>query len=64
MCSGASWLVPAAWAAPFVWRFCQCLRVYGDTGAAPQLWNALKYATAFPVIVLSAAKASVSPAAW
>jgi len=64
VCSGSSWLVPAAWAAPFAWRFCQCLRVYRDTGAIPQLWNALKYATAFPVIVLSAAKASVSPADW
>lgn len=63
-CSGASWLVPAAWAAPFAWRFCQCLRVWRDTGAAPQLWNALKYATAFPVILLSAARASVAPADW
>ena len=63
-CSGASWLVPAAWAAPFAWRFCQCVRVWADTGATGQLWNALKYSTAFPVIGLSAAKASVSPQDW
>lgn len=37
VCSGASWLVPAAWAAPFAFRFCQCIRVWADTGATPQV---------------------------
>lgn len=37
VCSGASFLVPAAWAAPFVFRFCQCIRVWADTGATPQV---------------------------
>lgn len=63
-CSGSSWLATAAWAAPFVWRFCQCLRVYNDLGSLPQLWNALKYATAFPGIVLSGMKNSAPPAEW
>ena len=40
-CSGASWLVPAAWAAPFAFRFCQCIRVWADTGATPQVWTTL-----------------------
>jgi EXS family len=29
-----------------------------------QLWNALKYSTAFPVIALSAAKAAVRQSDW
>lgn len=63
-CSASSWLATTAWAAPFVWRFCQCLRVYNDRGAVPQLWNALKYATAFPAIVVSGFKYSVSSDMW
>lgn len=32
----------------------QCIRVYLDTGARPQLFNAIKYSTAFPVGALFA----------
>ncbi|KAI7841272.1 hypothetical protein COHA_005045 [Chlorella ohadii] len=55
-CSDASFIIPLGLAAPYAWRLVQCIRVYLDTGARPQLFNALKYATAFPVIALSAVK--------
>jgi hypothetical protein len=48
-CSDASFVIPLGLAAPYAWRLVQCLRVYADTGAKPQLLNALKYSTAFPV---------------
>lgn len=49
MCSDASWIIPLGLAMPYAWRLIQCIRVYLDTGARPQLFNALKYSTAFPV---------------
>lgn len=48
-CSDASFIIPLGVAAPYAWRLVQCIRVYLDTGARPQLFNALKYSTAFPV---------------
>jgi len=63
-CSDASWILPFGLALPYTWRLMQCLRVHADTGARSQLWNALKYSTAFPVIVLSAVKYHVPLEAW
>jgi hypothetical protein len=63
-CGDASWVIPAGLAAPYAWRLMQCLRVHRDTGARAQAWNALKYATAFPVVALSAAKYHAAPGAW
>lgn len=41
------------YAAPFVFRFMQCLRRYRDTGLVfPNLWNALKYALSIASLVL------------
>lgn len=40
---------------PYLWRFLQCLRQFNDEGHYRHLFNALKYTTAFPVILLSAA---------
>jgi len=37
-------------ALPFWWRLMQCLRVYYDTREQKNLWNALKYSTAFPLV--------------
>lgn len=48
-CSDGSFIIPLGLCAPYAWRLVQCLRVYLDTGARPQLFNALKYSTAFPV---------------
>ena len=45
-------------------RLLQCLRQRADTGDETQTWNAIKYASAFPVIALSYAKYSVSHEAW
>jgi len=37
-------------ALPFWWRFMQCLKVYSTTFEVKNLWNALKYSTAFPLV--------------
>ncbi|KAI3436190.1 hypothetical protein D9Q98_002245 [Chlorella vulgaris] len=63
-CSDGSFIIPLGLCAPYAWRLVQCLRVYLDTGARPQLFNALKYSTAFPVILLSAVKSHVAPDMW
>ena len=59
ICGNASVLIPLGLSLPYLWRLMQCLRVYNDTGARPQLFNALKYSTAFPVIILSSLKYQV-----
>jgi hypothetical protein len=48
-CGSASLVIPVGLALPYFWRFVQCVRVFLDTGARPQIWNAIKYSTAFPV---------------
>jgi len=35
---------------PFCWRLMQCLKVYSKTKERKNLWNALKYSTAFPLV--------------
>jgi len=37
-------------ALPFWWRLMQCLKVYSQTREQKNLWNALKYSTAFPLV--------------
>ena len=37
-------------ALPFWWRLMQCLKVYSVTKEKKNLWNALKYSTAFPLV--------------
>eukprot|EP00908_Phaeocystis_cordata_P024814 Transcript_7268.p2 GENE.Transcript_7268~~Transcript_7268.p2 ORF type:complete len:394 (-),score=148.41 Transcript_7268:875-2056(-) len=37
-------------ALPFWWRLMQCFKVYSVTGEQKNLWNALKYSTAFPLV--------------
>lgn len=48
-CGSASLVIPVGLALPYFWRLIQCIRVFVDTGARPQVWNAIKYSTAFPV---------------
>lgn len=60
-CSDASFIIPLGLAAPYAWRLVQCVRVYLDTGARPQLFNALKYSTAFPV---GSGERAHGPACW
>lgn len=62
VCGSSSWILPLGLALPYAWRLAQCLRVFRDTGARPQLFNALKYSTAFPVILFSALKYQARPA--
>jgi hypothetical protein len=64
LCTDISWTIPTGIALPYVWRFMQCIRVYRETGNKQQLWNALKYTTAFPVIFLSYAKYHVHHDQW
>lgn len=49
----SSMLLAVMMAAPYWWRLQQCLRRYADTqDAFPHLANALKYCTAFPLIIV------------
>ena len=64
MCGSSSWIIPAGLSLPYVWRLCQCLRTWKDTGNTGQAFNALKYSTAFPVIILSAVNFQVSDQDW
>lgn len=64
VCGSRSFVIPCVLAFPYVCRFFQCLRQYKDTGEKSCLLNALKYATSFPVIFLSALKYHVVPEMW
>ena len=46
----SSWLNASALALPFWCRLFQCCAAYKETRHPKNLWNALKYATAFPLI--------------
>jgi hypothetical protein len=46
----------AALCTPYLIRFVQCLHVHRATGATPQLFNALKYLSAFPALALTVAE--------
>ena len=59
-CSDASFIIPLGLAMPYAWRLVQCLRVFLDTGARPQIFNAIKYSTTFPVRL----PAPGSPGGW
>ena len=63
-CTDASWTIPIGLALPYLWRLLQCIRIYIDTGNKQQLWNALKYTTAFPVVFFSFAKYHVPHEEW
>jgi hypothetical protein len=43
---------------PYLLRLLQCLRQYEITKDHRQLWNAAKYFSSFPAIILSAMKSS------
>ncbi|GBG68344.1 hypothetical protein CBR_g2888 [Chara braunii] len=65
LCSDQTRLIPFfILALPYACRFFQCIRQYTDTGDKSCLFNALKYATSFPVIFLSAMKYHASPTYW
>jgi hypothetical protein len=63
-CGSHSWRVPFALALPSLIRLAQCLRAFADTRRKAHLWNALKYASGFPVVFLSYAKYGVAHEAW
>jgi len=58
----ARWILPTVMSIPYAVRFRQCLIEYLFTtnGTKRPLYNAIKYATAFPVIYLSAAQRLVA----
>ena len=64
VCGNSSWLIPLGLSLPYAWRFCQCLRVNRDTGNRSQLYNALKYSTAFPVVLFSYMNYHTDEASW
>ena len=45
-----TWTNALMLALPFWWRLMQCLKVYSGNGELKNLWNALKYSTAFPLV--------------
>ena len=51
-------------ALPYVLRFVQCIIVWRTENNRPQLFNALKYTTALPVVVFSWVKYSVTLDRW
>eukprot|EP00803_Ostreobium_quekettii_P001984 evm.model.scf_256EXC.3 EVM.evm.TU.scf_256EXC.3 scf_256EXC:19300-20154(+) len=63
-CSRGAWPVGAVLALPYFLRFCQCLIVYASTRESPNLLNAIKYFSAFPVIGLSMMKYHISYESW
>lgn len=63
-CGSHSLWIPCILALPYLFRFFQCLRQYSDTRDRTCISNALKYATAFPVILLSALKYHVVAEHW
>ncbi|KMZ71431.1 Xenotropic and polytropic retrovirus receptor [Zostera marina] len=64
ICGSHSGAIPLVLAFPYLCRFFQCLRQYRDTKEKNCLFNALKYATAMPVIFLSALKYHAYPEKW
>lgn len=64
ICGSHSIWIPCVLAYPYVCRFFQCLRQYSDTKEKSCLFNALKYSTAFPVIILSHSKYYVEALRW
>ena len=50
-------------ALPSWWRFMQCLKVYSTTYEVKNLWNALKYSSAFPLVSRCAPRHSAPPRA-
>ncbi|KAH7422254.1 hypothetical protein KP509_12G000100 [Ceratopteris richardii] len=63
-CGSHSIWIPCVLALPYVFRFFQCLRQYSDTRDNTCIFNALKYASSFPVILLSALKYHVTLDLW
>ncbi|MCO5602827.1 hypothetical protein L7F22_056966 [Adiantum nelumboides] len=63
-CGSHSVWIPCILALPYLCRFLQCLRQYSDTRDKSCVFNALKYATSFPVILLSALKYHVALEVW
>lgn len=63
-CGSHSVWIPCVLALPYLCRFFQCLRQYNDTKDKTCIFNALKYATSFPVILLSALKYHVAMEMW
>lgn len=63
-CGSHSIWIPCVLALPYLCRFFQCLRQYSDTKDKTCIFNALKYATSFPVILVSALKYHVAVEMW
>ena len=53
LCSPLSLLSMSAICLPYAIRFVQCLIVYYSTGKTSQIFNALKYLSAFPALLLT-----------
>lgn len=63
-CGDRSWTIPAVLIVPSVIRLLQCLRQYADTRDKKCLYNACKYMSAFPVIIISGVRHSIDHDDW
>jgi EXS family len=63
-CGSHALQIPLLLALPYVLRFVQCLIVFSTMHDTPQLFNAVKYTTALPVVFLSWVKYYIPLAHW
>lgn len=63
-CGDRNWKIPAVLLIPSIIRLLQCLRQFSDTREVKCLYNALKYMSAFPVIIISGVRHSIDHDDW
>jgi len=63
-CGDRSWRIPAVLVIPSIIRLFQCLRQFRDTREKKCLYNAFKYTSAFPVIVISGVRHAIEHDDW
>jgi len=63
-CGDRSWKIPAVLIFPSIIRLLQCLRQFADTRDTKCLYNACKYVSAFPVIIISGVRHSIDHDDW
>lgn len=63
-CGNKSWMLAWWLAFPYMIRFIQCIWTYVDHKDRGQLFNAMKYSTAFPVIFFSQLKYHLPEESW
>ena len=63
-CGDRSWRIPAVLVVPSTIRLLQCLRQFRDTRERKCIYNAIKYMSAFPVIIISGVRHLIEHEDW